>query len=82
MPPKAKYQAKQRCLSVIISTFADKPTGWLVTFKHNEKGDERQVEMQVDRGEWERQADTLDDYVKALTWLAHKLWNEMEARNG
>lgn len=76
------YAARWRVLSVTISAVGDKPTGWLVTYKTCEKGDLKQREVILDRGEWQRQADSPDDHVRALAWLARKLWEEMEARNG
>lgn len=77
-----RYEAAHRTLSVTICSYGDKPTGWLVTYKSNEKGDTRQVEAVLDRGEWATRADGVDDHVRALVWLARKLWGEMEARNG
>lgn len=79
---KAKYEAKQAHLSVIISMLGDRPGSWLVTYAHNEKGDTKQVEVTVSRGEWARHPETLDDFIKALAWVARNLYAEMEARNG
>jgi len=77
-----KFEAKQRSMIVVISSIGEQATRWSVTFKHNEKGDTRSVEASVSKGEWKTQAQDLDSHIKALTWLAHKLWAEMEARNG
>lgn len=79
---KRPYASAQRSLSVTISSVGERPTRWLVSYRHNEKGDDKQVEMTVDTGEWASRADSVDDHIKALAWLARKLWAEMEARNG
>lgn len=77
-----KFEAAQRSLRLTISSFGDRPTQWRVSFVKNEKGDTRQLETTVSTGEWAGHADTLDDHIKALAWLARQLWGEMEARNG
>lgn len=79
---KRGFEAAHRCLSVTISSFGDRPTRYLVTYRYNEKGDVRQVEGTIDQGEWATQAQTPDDHLRALAWLSRKLWAEMEARNG
>lgn len=82
MAAPRRYEAAHRVLSVTICSVGERPTGWLVTYRSNDKGDVRQREGIIDRGEWATQASTPDDAIKALAWLAHKLWVEMEARNG
>ena len=74
------FAAKQRSVVIVMSSIGERPTQWRVTWRANEKGDERQQEAVLSEGSWSSHADTRDDHVKALAWLARKLWDEMEAR--